>query len=120
MIPIVFLYLLRYVLTTEIEYTPNDILEMVAAEPSKYDPRSLDCYLIEPDSMYLTHSDVEELHDMMSLIKDKYNYSTILTIINQRNMEFTAEQFVKNLTSQMSSNFLFDISNTMSIFFFTW
>lgn len=117
MIPIVFLYLLRYVLTSEIEWTPNDILEKVAAEPSIYDPKNLDCYLIEPDAIYLNISEVNELHDMMGLIKDKYNYSTILTIIKQRSMEFTAEQFVKNLTRQMSSNFLFDISNTMSIFF---
>jgi hypothetical protein len=98
MIPIVFLYLLRYVLTSEIEWTPNDILEKVAAEPSIYDPKNLDCYLIEPDAIYLNISEVNELHDMMGLIKDKYNYSTILTIIKQRSMEFTAEQFVKNLT----------------------
>ena len=60
MIPIVFLYLLRYVLTSGVKWTPSDIVELVMSNSSAYDPRSLDCYIIEPDNLYLNTSEIDD------------------------------------------------------------
>lgn len=117
MISIFFLCLLRYVLTEGIIWQPNDILELVVDNPRKYDPRLLNCYLIETKELYLNDTLMNGIYDMMELIKQKFNFTTIITIVDQRNNTFKADQFAIEVKNLLASNFSFPESNTISILF---
>ena len=77
-----FLTLITYIFTSSIT-TPDNIIEWLKENTTRYDRDNLTCYIITNSDAYINSNQYDILYDLMKEAQQNYNFSYILTVVDR-------------------------------------
>ena len=115
---VIFLVLLSYILTSSIT-TPEEIIDWLNENKTRYDKEGINCYIITNSTTYININQYNILYNIMKEAKNKTTFDYVLTVVDHIDMTVNepAKKFAEDLQELMGNNYFIDHPKSIVMIF---